>query len=103
MNRIHHALILLVEERYPGLKLQLRLGKIQALTIQRNIVAIGALGEPAVREFVGRLSPAPSEADVLSANGDEASLRAALEARARAPAIPILRFLDAARSSAYAS
>ncbi len=40
---------------------------------------IGAVGEPAVREFVGRLSPTPSEADRLAEAGDEASLRAALE------------------------
>ena len=40
---------------------------------------VGALGEPAVREFVGRLVPAPSEADLLVEAGDEASLRAALE------------------------
>ena len=40
---------------------------------------IGAVGEPAVREFVGRLSPEPSEADRLTEAGDEASLRAALE------------------------
>jgi putative thioredoxin len=39
---------------------------------------IGALGEPAVREFVVRLSPPPSEADRLAALGDEDSLRAAL-------------------------
>lgn len=40
---------------------------------------IGALPEAQVREFVGRLLPAPSEADTLAARGDEASLRAALE------------------------
>jgi putative thioredoxin len=40
---------------------------------------IGALPEARVREFVGRLAPAPSEADMLAAKGDEASLRAALE------------------------
>ncbi|MFN2607201.1 MAG: tetratricopeptide repeat protein [Acidimicrobiales bacterium] len=40
---------------------------------------IGALPEPAVREFVARLVPAPSEADRLAAAGDEASLRRALE------------------------
>lgn len=40
---------------------------------------VGALGEAAVAEFVGRLAPAPSEADVLVASGDEASLRRALE------------------------
>jgi putative thioredoxin len=40
---------------------------------------IGALGESAVREFVERLLPAPSEAEKLLAAGDEASLRRALE------------------------
>ena len=47
----------------------------------RNVVDafVGALGEAAVREFVGRLVEAPSEADQLSAAGDEASLRRALE------------------------
>ena len=40
---------------------------------------IGALPEPAVREFVNRLAPAQSEADLLAAKGDEASLRQALE------------------------
>lgn len=40
---------------------------------------IGALPEPAVREFVGRLAPQPSEADQLVAKGDEASLRQALD------------------------
>ena len=40
---------------------------------------IGALPEAAVREFVARLAPAQSEADRLTALGDEASLRQALE------------------------
>ncbi len=40
---------------------------------------IGALGEGAVREFVDKLLPAPSEAEKLLAAGDEASLRRALE------------------------
>jgi putative thioredoxin len=40
---------------------------------------IGAIPEPAVREFVNRLVPAPSEADQLVAKGDEESLRQALE------------------------
>jgi putative thioredoxin len=40
---------------------------------------IGALPEPAVREFVSSLVPAPSETERLIAAGDEASLRAALE------------------------
>jgi putative thioredoxin len=40
---------------------------------------IGALPEAQVQAFVDRLAPAPSEADVLVAAGDEASLRKALE------------------------
>ena len=40
---------------------------------------IGALPEPAVREFVARLTPQPSETDQLVAKGDEISLRQALE------------------------
>ena len=40
---------------------------------------IAAVPEPQVREFVDRLDPQPSEADVLVAAGDEASLRRALE------------------------
>jgi len=40
---------------------------------------VGALPEAAVREFVARLAPAESEADKLAKQGDEASLRQALE------------------------
>lgn len=40
---------------------------------------IGAVGEPAVAEFVARLAPPDTEADRLVAAGDEASLRRALE------------------------
>jgi putative thioredoxin len=40
---------------------------------------VGALPEPAVREFVGALVPAPTEVEELIAVADEASLRAALE------------------------
>jgi putative thioredoxin len=40
---------------------------------------IGALPEAQVREWLDRVSPAPSEADQLVAKGDEASLRRALE------------------------
>lgn len=40
---------------------------------------LGAQPEAAVSDFVGRLAPAPSEADALVAAGDEASLRRALE------------------------
>jgi len=40
---------------------------------------VGAVPQAQVEEFVGRLAPPPSEADVLVAAGDEASLRRALE------------------------
>ncbi len=40
---------------------------------------IGALPEAQVAEFVARLAPQPTEADRLTAVGDEASLRQALE------------------------
>jgi putative thioredoxin len=40
---------------------------------------IGAVPEAQVNAFVQRLAPAPSEADMLAAAGDEASLRRALE------------------------
>jgi putative thioredoxin len=43
---------------------------------------IGALPEPQVIAFVQKLLPALSEADTLVANGDEASLRQALELEA---------------------
>jgi putative thioredoxin len=40
---------------------------------------IGALPEPAVRQWVAGLNPPPSEADLLIAKGDEVSLRQALD------------------------
>ncbi|MGH8979744.1 MAG: tetratricopeptide repeat protein [Acidimicrobiales bacterium] len=40
---------------------------------------VGAVPRAQVDEFVARLAPAPSEADLLVASGDEASLRRALE------------------------
>jgi putative thioredoxin len=40
---------------------------------------IGAVPEAQVREFVSRLAPTASEADLLVAKGDETSLRAALD------------------------
>jgi len=62
---------------------------------------IGALGEGAVREFVGRLAPAPSEADRLAALGDEASLRAALDLEPDHPrAVTALAELLASRGEA---
>jgi putative thioredoxin len=46
---------------------------------------VGALPEAQVAEFVARLAPAPSEADLLVEAGDEASLRRALELQADHP------------------
>ncbi|HVA43883.1 MAG TPA: tetratricopeptide repeat protein [Acidimicrobiales bacterium] len=40
---------------------------------------IGALPEAAVRDWVSKLAPQPTEADLLAQAGDEASLRKALE------------------------
>ena len=40
---------------------------------------IGALPQAQVAEFIARLTPEPTEADILVAQGDEASLRRALE------------------------
>jgi putative thioredoxin len=40
---------------------------------------VGALPEAQVAEFVARLAPAPSEADLLVAKGDEDSIRRALD------------------------
>jgi putative thioredoxin len=40
---------------------------------------VGALPEPAVRQWVGSLAPAPTEVDRLIAAGDESSLRRAVE------------------------
>jgi putative thioredoxin len=47
---------------------------------------VGALPESQVAEFVARLAPAPSDADLLVARGDEASLRQALEIEPDHPA-----------------
>jgi len=47
---------------------------------------VGALPEAQVAEFVDRLAPEPSEADLLAAAGDEASLRRALELEPDHPA-----------------
>ena len=49
--------------------------------VNRQVVDgfVGAVPEAQVRAFVDRLAPAPSEADILAAAGDEESLRRALE------------------------
>ena len=66
----------------PGVANAFRVQSIPAVYAIRNRQAvdsfIGALPEPAVRDFVTRLSPPESEADRLAAAGDEASLRQAL-------------------------
>lgn len=55
---------------------------------------VGALPEPAVRQWVGRLVQPPSEVDVLVAAGDEASLRKALDKEpANEPAVIALSSL----------
>ncbi|PLS76312.1 MAG: thioredoxin [Actinobacteria bacterium] len=46
---------------------------------------VGALPEAQVRRFVERVAPPPTEADLLAAKGDEASLREALELQADHP------------------
>jgi len=47
---------------------------------------IGALPEPAVREWMANLNPPPSEVDLLIAAGDEESLRKAVELQPANPA-----------------
>ncbi|MGH9281776.1 MAG: thioredoxin [Acidimicrobiales bacterium] len=47
---------------------------------------IGAVPEAQVRQFVERLAPSRTEADLLADKGDEASLRAALELQPDHPA-----------------
>ncbi len=47
---------------------------------------IGALPEPAVRQWMANLNPPPSEVDLLIAAGDEASLRQAVELQPANPA-----------------
>lgn len=59
---------------------------------------IGAVPQAQVEDFVARLSPEPTEADLLAAAGDEASLRRALELQPDHPvALPALarRLLEA--------
>lgn len=50
---------------------------------------VGAVPEPEVRRFVAALVPQASEADLLAAKGDEASLRAALDLQADHPAASV--------------
>ena len=77
------ALVKVDIDQNPRIGQTFRVQSIPAVFALRNrqIVDsfIGALPEPAVREFVGRLGATPSAADELVAKGDEESLRAALE------------------------
>jgi putative thioredoxin len=50
---------------------------------------VGALPESQVAQFVARLAPTPSEADLLVARGDEVSLRQALEIEPDHPAAAV--------------
>ena len=67
----------------PGIANAFRVQSIPAVYAIRDRQAvdsfIGALPEPAVRDFVSRLAPTETEADRLARAGDEASLRRALE------------------------
>ena len=67
----------------PGIANAFRVQSIPAVYAIRNRQAvdsfIGAIPEPAVRDFVSRLAPAETEADKLVKAGDETSLRRALE------------------------
>jgi len=65
---------------------------------------IGALPEQQVADFIAGLAPAPSEADELTAAGDEASLRRALELEPDHPGavVALARLLVAARTPAEA-
>ena len=67
----------------PGIGQAFRVQSIPAVYAihKRQVVDsfIGALPEPAVADWVAKLTPEPSEADRLAAAGDEASLRRALE------------------------
>src|SRR6266567_3409333 len=42
VNRVHHHLVLLPQQRDAGLELQLRLGQVEAFAVHRNVVAVGA-------------------------------------------------------------
>jgi putative thioredoxin len=67
----------------PGIGQAFRVQSIPAVYAlhQRQVVDsfIGALPEPAVADWVAKLTPEPTEADRLAQAGDEASLRRALE------------------------
>lgn len=77
------ALVKVNVDENPNISAAFRVQSIPAVyaIANRQVVDsfIGALPEPAVREWVGRLAPPPSEADQLVAKGDEVSLRQALE------------------------
>jgi putative thioredoxin len=63
---------------------------------------VGALPEPAVREWVSRLNPPPTEVERLIAAGDEGSLRKALELEPanEAAVLALASFLVSGRGAA---
>src|SRR3954452_22668037 len=67
----------------PGVAQAFRVQSIPAVYALRDKQVVdqffGAIPEAQVREFVSRLAPSKSEADLLVERGDEASLRQALE------------------------
>ena len=73
----------------PGVAAAFRVQSIPAVFALRDgqVVDsfIGAVPEAQVRQFVERLAPARTEADLLADKGDEASLRAALDLQADHP------------------
>ena len=73
-------------EANPGVAASFRVQSIPAVFAIRDgqVVDqfIGSLPEAQVRQFVERLAPPPTEADLMAEKGDEASLRKALELQA---------------------
>ena len=71
----------------PGIGQAFRVQSIPAVYAihKRQVVDsfIGALPEPAVADWVAKLTPEPTEADKLAEAGDEDSLRRALDYRAQ--------------------
>lgn len=76
-------------EAHRGLAASFRVQSIPAVFAIRDGQVVdqfvGALPEAQVRQFVERVAPPPTEADLLAAKGDEASLRQALELEAGHP------------------
>ena len=53
--------------------------QLQTLIAAKPVAPFGAVPQAEIEAFLDRVVPAPSEADLLAAAGDEASLRQALE------------------------